>query len=99
VLARYVRERRVLTLEDAIHKMTGMPAATLRLSGRGRLVAGARADLTIFDADSVVDRATFEEPHQYPAGIPYVIVNGTLAVDGGRFTGARAGRVLRRGRE
>jgi N-acyl-D-amino-acid deacylase len=99
VLARYVRERRVLTLEDAIHKMTGMPAATLRLADRGRILTAARADLTIFDADSVADRATFEEPHQYPAGIPYVIVNGILAVDGGRFTGARAGRVLRRGRE
>jgi N-acyl-D-amino-acid deacylase len=99
VLARYVRERHVLTLEDAIYKMTGMPAATLRLADRGRILAGARADLTIFDADSVADRATFEEPHQYPVGIPYVIVNGTLAVDAGRFTGARAGRVLRRGRE
>jgi dihydroorotase/N-acyl-D-amino-acid deacylase len=99
VLARYVRERRVLTLEDAIYKMTGMPAATLGLADRGRILAGARADITIFDADSVADRATFEAPHQYPVGIPYVIVNGTLAVDGGRFTGARAGRVLRRGRE
>ena len=99
VLARYVRERRVLTLEDAIRKMTSMPAATLRLSDRGRVAAGARADLTIFHADSVADRATFEAPHQYPVGIPYVIVNGTLAVDNGRFTGARAGRVLRRGRE
>ena len=99
VLARYVRQRQVLTLEDAIHKMTGMPAATLRLADRGRILAGARADLTIFDAASVADRATFEDPHQYPVGIPYVIVNGTLAVDGGRFTGARAGRVLRRGRQ
>jgi N-acyl-D-amino-acid deacylase len=99
VLGRYVRERRVLTLEEAVHKMTGMPAATLRIGDRGRVVEGARADLTIFDANSVADRATFEEPHQYPIGIPYVIVNGTLAVDGGRFTGARAGRVLRRGRQ
>jgi N-acyl-D-amino-acid deacylase len=99
VLARYVRERRVLTLEEAIRKMTSMPAATLRLTDRGRIAAGARADLTIFNADSVADRATFEDPHQYPVGIPYVIVNGTLAVDNGRFTGARAGRVLRRGRE
>jgi N-acyl-D-amino-acid deacylase len=99
VLARYVRERHVLTLEDAVHKMTGMPAATLRLADRGRIAAGARADLVIFDADSVADRATFEEPHQYPIGIPYVIINGALAVESGRFTGARAGRVLRRGRE
>jgi dihydroorotase/N-acyl-D-amino-acid deacylase len=98
VLARYVRERQLLTLEDAIKKMTSMPAATLHLTDRGRLVAGARADLTIFSADSVSDRATFQDPHQYPAGIPYVIVNGTLAVDGGRFTGSRAGHVLRRGR-
>jgi dihydroorotase/N-acyl-D-amino-acid deacylase len=99
VLGRYVRERQVLTLEDAIKKMTSMPAATLRLTDRGRLVPGARADLTIFSADSVSDGATFQDPHQYPSGIPYVIVNGTLAVDEGRFTGARAGRVLRRGRE
>jgi dihydroorotase/N-acyl-D-amino-acid deacylase len=98
VLARYVRERQLLTLEDAIKKMTSMPAATLHLTDRGRLVAGARADLTIFSADSVSDRATFQDPHQYPAGIPYVIVNGALAVDGGRFTGSRAGHVLRRGR-
>ena len=98
ILGRYVRERNVLTLENAIHKMTGMPAATLRLSDIGVVRTGARADLTIFNADSVVDRATFQEPHQYPTGIPYVIVNGTLAVDSGRFTGARAGRVLRRGR-
>ena len=98
VLGRYVRERNVLTLEDAIHKMTGMPAATLKLTDRGALRAGARADVTIFDANSVADLATFQQPHQYPTGIPYVVVNGTLAVDGGRFTGARAGRVIRRGR-
>jgi dihydroorotase/N-acyl-D-amino-acid deacylase len=99
VLGRYARERGVLTLEEAVKKMTGMPAATLGLTDRGRLVAGSRADLTIFNADSVADRATFQAPHQYPSGIAYVIVNGTLAVDGGRFTGARAGRVLRRGRQ
>jgi dihydroorotase/N-acyl-D-amino-acid deacylase len=79
--------------------MTGMPAATLRLTDRGAVRVGARADITIFNADSVADLATFQEPHQYPAGVPYVIVNGTVAVDGGRFTAARAGRVLRRGRQ
>ncbi len=99
VLGRYVRERNVLTLESAIHKMTGMPAATLRLDDIGAVRAGARADITIFNAESIADVATFQEPHQYPAGIPYVIVNGTVTVDGGRFTGARAGRVLRRGRQ
>ncbi len=98
VLGRYVRERKILTLESAIQKMTGMPAAALRLNDIGLVRVGARADLAIFNADSVADLATFQEPHQYPAGIPYVIVNGTVAVDGGRFTGARAGRVLRRGR-
>jgi dihydroorotase/N-acyl-D-amino-acid deacylase len=96
VLARYVRERHVLTLEQAIHKMTGMPAARLGLEGRGRVGTGMFADLVIFDPATIADRATFDSPHQYPAGIDYVLVNGALAVDGGRFTGARAGRVLRR---
>jgi dihydroorotase/N-acyl-D-amino-acid deacylase len=98
VLARYVREKQVLTLEEAVHKMTGLPAAALRLPDRGRIATGARADIVLFDANTVADRATFEDPHHYPVGIPYVIVNGTLAVDDGRFTGARGGRVLRRGR-
>jgi N-acyl-D-amino-acid deacylase len=97
VLARYVRERNVLSLEEAIHKMTGMPAATLRLADRGRIAEGMRADLVLFDPASVADRATFEHPHQYPAGIPYVVVNGRLAVDQGRFTDVREGRVLKRG--
>ncbi len=97
VLARYVRERGVLTLPQAVHKMTGQPAARLGLRDRGTLVEGAYADITIFDPATVDDRATFEDPHQYPDGIPYVIVNGTVAVDGGRFVGVRAGRVLRRG--
>ncbi len=97
VLARYVRERGVLTLPQAVHKMTAQPATRLGLRDRGTLVEGAFADITIFDSATVADRATFEDPHQYPDGIPYVIVNGTVAVDGGRFVGVRAGRVLRRG--
>jgi N-acyl-D-aspartate/D-glutamate deacylase len=97
VLARYVREKPVLTLEEAVHKMTGLPAAALRLADRGRIAAGAHADVVLFDAATVADRATFADPHHYPVGIPYVIVNGTVAVDGGQFTGARGGRVLRRG--
>jgi N-acyl-D-aspartate/D-glutamate deacylase len=76
--------------------MTGLPAAALRLSDRGRIAPGAHADVVLFDAATVADRATFEDPHHYPAGIPYVIVNGTVAVDGGQFTSARGGRVLRR---
>lgn len=97
VLGRYVRERHVLTLEAAIHKMTGLPAARLGLGDRGRVVEGARADLVVLDPATVRDRATFEMPHQYPEGIDYVLVNGVLAVEGGRPTDARAGRVLRRG--
>jgi dihydroorotase/N-acyl-D-amino-acid deacylase len=97
VLARYVREQGVLTLEEAVYKMTGMPAARLGLVDRGRIGEGLAADLVIFDPKTVADRATFEEPHQYPVGIETVVVNGTVAVAGEHETGARAGRILRRG--
>lgn len=96
VLGHYVRERHVLTLEEAVHKMTGMSAKRLGLRDRGQVAEGMYADLVVFDPKTVEDRATFENPHQYPVGIDYVIVNGTAAVDGGKFTDARAGRVLRR---
>jgi len=96
VLGRYVRERKVLTLEEAVHKMTGLPAGRLGLRERGRVAEGAFADLVVLDAATVADQATFTAPHQYPAGIEYVVVNGAVAVDGGRMTGARAGRLLRR---
>ncbi len=96
VLGRYVRERHVLTLEEAVHKMTGMPAKRLGLRDRGQLADGMYADVVVFDPAAVEDRATFENPHQYPVGIDYVIVNGVAVVDGGKFTDARAGRVLRR---
>ncbi|MGZ8456800.1 MAG: N-acyl-D-amino-acid deacylase family protein [Gemmatirosa sp.] len=97
VLGRYVREQRLLPLAVAVHKMTGMPAARLGLRDRGVLRVGAMADLVVFDTATVCDQATFEAPHQYPVGIPTVIVNGVVAVDAGAPTGARAGRVLRRG--
>jgi dihydroorotase/N-acyl-D-amino-acid deacylase len=96
VLGHYVRERRLLSLEAAVHKMTGMPAARLRLTDRGRVAQGLVADLVVFDPATVRDRATFEAPHQYPVGIDVVLVNGVVAVDGGRYTGVRAGKVLRR---
>src|SRR5690606_1111370 len=99
VLARYVRERGVLTLPQAVHKMTAQPAARLGLHDRGRLAEGMRADIVVFDPETVEDRATFEAPHAYPVGIPWVLVNGHVAVEDGRFTGVRAGRVLRRGEE
>jgi len=99
VLGRYVREQRVLTLEEAVRKMSGMPAARLGLRDRGRIAAGAFADVVVFDPATVRDRATFEAPHQYPDGIPYVIVNGAVTVDGGVMTANRAGRALRRPRD
>jgi N-acyl-D-aspartate/D-glutamate deacylase len=95
VLGRYVRERKALTLEAAIHKMTALPAAKLRLADRGEIRPGAYADLVAFDPATVADRATFERPHQYPAGIPLVIVNGEIALRDGEPTGSRSGRVLR----
>jgi N-acyl-D-amino-acid deacylase len=96
VLGHYVRDAKVLTLEQAVHKMTGMPAARLGLRDRGLLRAGAYADLVVFDPARVADRATFQTPHQYPVGIEFVLVNGVVEVDSERFIDARAGRVLRR---
>lgn len=98
VLGHYVRERRLLTLEQAVAKMTGMPAARLGLADRGRVAPGFVADLVVFDPATVADRATFAEPHQYPVGISAVVVNGVLAADETRALPVRAGRVLRRTR-
>jgi len=95
ILGRYVRDEKLMPLEFAIHKMTGLPAANVGLKQRGLLRQGYFADLTIFDPKTVIDRATFEEPNQYPVGINYVIVNGQIEVDNGNRTPALAGRVLR----
>jgi dihydroorotase/N-acyl-D-amino-acid deacylase len=95
ILARYVREEKLLTLEQAVHKMTGLSAARVNLRDRGVLRPGAFADITIFDPQRVRDRATFEQPNQYAEGINYVVINGQIAVDGGARTEALAGRVLR----
>jgi dihydroorotase/N-acyl-D-amino-acid deacylase len=96
VLGRYVREEHVLTLEEAVKKMTSMPAARLGLADRGRVAAGLNADLVVFDPKTVQDMATYENPHQYPRGIDYVVVNGKVEVDAGKFVGGRPGRVVRR---
>jgi N-acyl-D-amino-acid deacylase len=96
VLGRYVREQGVLSLPEAIRRMTSLPAQRLKLRDRGRLAPGMKADITIFRPDTVTDQATFADPHQYPTGIEYVFVNGKLAVDHGNQTDARAGAVLRR---
>jgi N-acyl-D-amino-acid deacylase len=95
ILGRYVRDQRLLTLAQAIHKMTGLPAARVGLHDRGLLRAGSYADITIFDPKTVIDRATFEIPNQHPEGIKYVIVNGQISVDDGKRTPALAGRALR----
>ena len=94
VLGRYVRELQVLTLPEAVKKMTSMNADTIGIKDRGRLQQGLWADITVFNPATVIDRATFENPHQYPVGIDYVIVNGTVTLDKAQHTGALAGRVL-----
>ncbi len=94
VLGEYARERKLFSLETAVHKMTGMPAARLGLRDRGVLREGAFADLTVFDAATVRDESTYADPHRYPTGIPYVVVNGVVTVDGGRMRAAGSGRVL-----
>ena len=95
ILGRYVRDEKLMPLELAIHKMTGLPASNVGLKQRGLLRQGYFADLTIFDPKTVIDRATFEDPNQYPVGINYVIVNGQVEVDNGQRTPVNSGRVLR----
>ena len=95
ILGKYVREEGVLTLEDAVRKMTSFPAQRLGLTDRGLLKEGMWADIVVFDAERVIDKATYQEPHQFPEGIPYVMVNGRIVVKDGQQTGALPGKVLR----
>jgi N-acyl-D-amino-acid deacylase len=95
VLGRYCRELGLISLETAIHKMTGMQAAQLGLPDRGAIRDGYAADIVLFDFEKIIDKATFEDPHQYPEGIDAVIVNGQLVVHRGEHLGARPGRILR----
>lgn len=97
VLGRYVRDEGVLPLEEAVRKMTSLPARRLRMADRGQIRQGWAADLVLLDAGRVRDRATFERPHTFSEGVRLVIVNGTVVVEDGVDTGAPAGRVLRRG--
>jgi len=94
VLGRYVRELKVITLEDAVRKMSSFPAQRIGLADRGVLREGMKADIAIFDPATVRDTATFERPHQYAEGVAFVIVNGQIVFEGGRMTAARPGRVL-----
>jgi N-acyl-D-amino-acid deacylase len=97
VLGRYTREEGILTLPEAVKKMTSMAASKFGLTGRGSIAEDNFADLVVFDPDTVIDKATFQDPHQYPEGIPYVVVNGKVVVSEGEHTGVLAGRVLRHG--
>ena len=94
VLAVYVREKGILTLEEAVRKMSSFPAARIGLADRGVLRPGMKADVAVFDPARVRDAATFEKPHQYAAGFAYVIVNGQVVYENGAMTAARPGRVL-----
>ncbi len=97
LLGRYVREQGVIPLEEAVRRLTSIPAERLRLSGRGRLAPGFLADVIVFDADSIQDHATFDKPHQLATGVEHVLVNGVPVVIDGVHTGATPGRALRRG--
>ena len=95
ILGRYVREESLLTLEDAVRKMTSLPAQRVGLDDRGVLKRGMFADIVLFDPATIIDRATFEEPQRLSTGVYFVFVNGTLVLDRGRITGALPGRALR----
>jgi len=94
VLGRYAREEKLITLEEAVRKMTSANAAKIRIYDRGLLRPGQWADVTIFNPDTIIDKATFEKPHQYATGVEYVIVNGKVVLERGRHTGARPGAIL-----
>jgi dihydroorotase/N-acyl-D-amino-acid deacylase len=96
VLRRYVNEEKILQPEEAIRKMTSLPASTLGLTDRGRIAEHAAADLVIYDPKNIADRATFTEPHQYADGIEWVLVNGRVGVQSGKLTTERSGRLIKR---
>ncbi len=95
VLGKYVRERKILDLPTAIHKMTGRPASVFGIKNRGLLREGYRADVVVFDPETVIDTATYEAPKQYPKGIPHVIVNGRIVIENSEVTASGAGEIVR----
>lgn len=96
ILGRYVREKKLLSLEDGIKKITSLPAKKMKIEKRGELKEGYYADITIFDRDRIIDKATFDQPHQYPEGIEYVIVNGKVVIEQAEHTGELPGKILQR---
>ncbi|HYZ87999.1 MAG TPA: amidohydrolase family protein, partial [Myxococcales bacterium] len=96
LLGHYAREVKLFSIEEAVRKMTSLPARRMRLADRGVLRPGMAADLVVFDPDKVIDRATFADPNQYPVGIDVVVVNGKVVLDEGKLTAERPGIVLRR---
>ena len=95
LLAHFVRDEKVITLEEAIRRLTSLPASNLRLQRRGMLREGYFADVVVFDADRIQDHATFEEPHQYATGVAHVFVNGVRVIAEGAHTGAKPGRFVK----
>ncbi len=95
ILGRYVRGQGVLSLEEAVRKMTSLPAEKLRLRGKGVIAENHDADITIFDPDTVIDNATYEDPRRFSTGIEWVIVNGQVVVEKGKHTSAAPGRTIR----
>jgi N-acyl-D-amino-acid deacylase len=98
LLGKYVRDERLISLHEAVRRLTGLPAATLGLYRRGLLRAGYFADVVVFDPASIMDHATFERPHQYATGVRHVFVNGAHTLKDGEHTGAKGGRAVRRAR-
>jgi len=96
ILRKYVREEHVLTLEEAVRKMSALPAAKMRFADRGVLKQGMWADVVVFDPATITDKATFEQPNQLSIGMEYVLVNGVPVVAGGNATNALPGKVIRR---
>jgi N-acyl-D-aspartate/D-glutamate deacylase len=94
VIAEYVRKKKILTLPDAVRRMTSWPATRLRLAERGSIKEGMWADVVIFDYDKIQDRATYQYPFRTPEGIDHVLVNGTVVIEKGKHTGAKPGRIL-----
>lgn len=95
LLGKYVRDEKVISLEEAVHKLSQLPATNLKIQKRGSLTEGNYADVVLFDPATIIDKATFEDPHQYSEGVKHVFVNGTQVLKDGEHTGETPGRVVR----